>query len=70
VSDPLEPLVDAHAVAEHLGVPVSWVYESARNGGIPHYRLGKYVRFKISEVDAWLAECRRVGRTVRLRVRS
>jgi excisionase family DNA binding protein len=45
--------VDAHAIAELLGVPVTWVRESARSGAIPHRRFGRYVRFDQDEVLAW-----------------
>lgn len=45
-------LLDAREVAERLGVPVSWVRESARSGAIPCVRLGRYVRFDSRDVDA------------------
>lgn len=35
-------------VAEHLGVPRSWIYDRTRENGpevIPHLKLGKYIRF-------------------------
>ena len=47
-------LVDAQAVANRLGVPVSWVREQTRSGAIPHLRLGRYVRFDLEDVDEWL----------------
>jgi excisionase family DNA binding protein len=53
-------LLDAKEVAERLSVPVSWVREQTRLGAIPHIRLGRYVRFEWSEVEAWL-ERQRVG---------
>jgi excisionase family DNA binding protein len=59
--------VDAHAVAELLGVPASWVLESARAGTIPHRRFGRYVRFDQDEVLAWTEDCRQGGRTASLR---
>ena len=31
-------------------VPVSWVYEQSRQGNIPTYRLGRYIRFDLLEV--------------------
>jgi excisionase family DNA binding protein len=62
-----ERLVDAKAVAELLGVPVSWVREQTRAGAIPHVRLGRYVRFDEAAVRAWVAECSRPGRPVALR---
>lgn len=45
-------LVDAKEMAQILNVPVSWVYEQARNGGIRSRRFGKYVRFDVQEVLA------------------
>src|SRR5688572_11267330 len=33
------------------GKPVtSWVYEQSRQGNIPTHRIGKYIRFDLSEV--------------------
>lgn len=63
-------LLDAKAVAELLGVPESWVRESARSGAIPHVRLGRYVRFDLADVEAWLEECKQPGRSIRLRARD
>ena len=40
-------LLDASEVAERLGVPVSWVRESARAGAMPCVRFGRYVRFDL-----------------------
>ena len=62
-----ERLLDAIEVAERLGVPVSWVRESARSGAIPCVRLGRYVRFDMADVEAWLEACKRPGRPIRLR---
>ena len=60
-------LLDAAAVAERLAVPKSWVLESARSGAIPHVRLGRYVRFDLDDVDAWLASCKSGGRPAAFR---
>jgi excisionase family DNA binding protein len=60
-------LVDAAAVAERLGVPKSWVLESARSGAMPHVKLGRYVRFDEGDVDAWVASCKQPGRPIALR---
>jgi excisionase family DNA binding protein len=62
-----ERLVDAQAVADRLGVPVSWVRESARRDAIPTVHLGRYVRFDLDDVDRWIAECKRPGRPIALR---
>ena len=62
-----ERLVTAGEVAERLGVPESWVRESARSGAIPHVRLGRYIRFDLADVERWLEECERPGRPIMLR---
>ena len=60
-------LLDAKEIAERLGVPESWVRESARSGAIPHLLLGRYVRFDLADVERWLEECKRPGRPIALR---
>jgi len=45
-----------------LKVPVSWVYERTRRRGlerIPHFKVGKYLRFREPEVLNWLDRMRR-----------
>lgn len=45
-----------------LRVPKSWVYERTARRAIPHYRLGRHIRFRVSEVLDWLtAESEREG---------
>jgi len=62
-----ERLVTADEVAELLSVPVSWVREATRSGAMPCVRLGRYVRFELASVEAWLEDCRCPGRPVALR---
>ncbi len=50
-----EPYITVASLARVLGVPASWVYERTAKGEIPHYRVGRYVRFRLSEVERWLA---------------
>jgi excisionase family DNA binding protein len=50
-------LLTVQEVAELLRVPVSWVYERTRRRGterIPHVKMGKYVRFRPAEIEAYL----------------
>jgi len=42
-------------VAEHLGVKKGTVYRWVREMGLPAHRLGKFLRFRKSEVDEWVA---------------
>ena len=50
----MEPLVDVKKLKELYGNPCSWWYAAAEAGRIPSYRLGKYRRFRISEIEAWM----------------
>lgn len=43
-------LLAPEELAERLKVPVSWVYEQSRQGNIPTHRIGRYIRFNLSEV--------------------
>lgn len=45
-----EQLISAKELARHLQVPVSWCWRAARQGMLPHYRLGSYIRFSLPEV--------------------
>jgi excisionase family DNA binding protein len=41
-------------IAEHLGVSKDTIRNWIRKGVIPHRRIGKQFKFRISEVDAWV----------------
>ncbi len=47
-------LVDVKDLAERYGPPPSWWYAKAEAGEIPSFKLGKYRRFKIADVEDWL----------------
>ena len=51
-------LIDAKAASQMLGVPHTWLLAQARDGRIPHHRLGHYVRFNPEDLTNWLAENR------------
>lgn len=50
----VRPLADVAEAAAFLGVPESWLAARARNGEAPCRRLGKYVRFDLAELRAWI----------------
>jgi excisionase family DNA binding protein len=50
------PLIDARAASGLLGVPYTWLLTQAREGRIPHHRLGHYVRFNPEDLKDWLQE--------------
>lgn len=43
-------LLPPEELADKLKVPLSWVYEQSRQGSIPTHRIGRYIRFNLSEV--------------------
>lgn len=49
-----ERLIDAKELAEILGVRPQWVYARVDQGDLPGFRLGHYLRFRLSEVLKWL----------------
>lgn len=49
--DKFERWVSVEDVAEHLGFGKSWVYQQLPL--IPHVKIGKAYRFKLSLVDEW-----------------
>ena len=55
-------LLTVEDVAALLRVPPSWVYERTRRRGLerlPHLKLGKYLRFRLPEVEDYLENLRR-----------
>lgn len=57
----MEKFVRVKDIADYLGVSQQTVYFWTHSGIIPHYRLPKAVRFKLSEVDSWMARRKRRG---------
>ena len=50
VAPAVKELLEAEELAARLKVPVTWVYEQSRQGGIPTHRIGRYIRFDLAEV--------------------
>lgn len=50
-----EPLWSVQEAAEYLGVPVSTLYNwRCHHCGPPGYRVGRYLRFRPTEVRDWV----------------
>ena len=47
-------LLTADEAAELLNVPVGWVRAETRAGRMPHVQLGRYRRYRESDLRAWL----------------
>ena len=49
-----DKIYDVKELAEYLRVDTSWVYNQVSLRNIPHFKIGKYPRFKKSEIDKWI----------------
>ena len=58
-----DPLLSVAEAAKVLGVPKFWIYarvESREECDLPHFKLGRYIKFRESELLAYLETNRRV----------
>lgn len=58
----MNKLMNPHEMADYLGVKVSTIYQWTHIGFIPHMKLGRFVRFKESDVLKWLDSKNNRGR--------
>ncbi len=57
-----EELLTVGELAALLKVPPTWIYQRIRaraSDRLPHLKIGKYLRFELSAVQAWLERHRR-----------
>ena len=53
----IKELLTVDEIARKLNISVSWIYSNARKKGtnsIPHFKIGKYIRFQEDVVRQWL----------------
>ena len=57
-----ELMLDVTEASKVLGVPKSWVYARVESPecDLPHFKLGRYIKFRESEFLAYLETNRRV----------
>ena len=54
-----EPLNDLEWLSGYIGIPERTIYNWRQRGeGPPACRIGKHLRYRRSDVEAWLAERR------------
>ena len=47
-------LIGINEMAKRLDIPVSWLYSRTRTNEIPHFKIGKYVKFDLDQVMEWI----------------
>jgi len=61
----MEKLLNIKELSEILNIPVGTIYSWTYMQFIPHYKLGRSVRFKPSEIEVWLKKRYCKGRVTR-----
>ena len=51
-------LLTIERLSDYLNIKVKTLYVKVEAGEIPHYRIGRLIRFRLDEIDAWLESCR------------
>jgi excisionase family DNA binding protein len=52
-----DPLLSIEDLSTYLKIPVNTLYQWRKTGkGPAGFRAGKYVRYRSSDVDAWITE--------------
>ena len=61
--------LNIHDLSQFLGIKVSTLYAMVEEKRVPHYRIGRLIRFRRSEIDRWLEprreECVDINRAAR-----
>lgn len=60
-----EAWVSLDDIAEHLKVSTDTIHRWIRANKIPVHRVGRFWRFKVSEVDEWVRQGRVAGNTTK-----
>ena len=47
--------VTAEEVAAHLQLSLGYVRKLTQQGALPHIRIGRRIRYRVSAVDEWMA---------------
>ena len=56
-----DTLLTVKDVALRLAVPVSWVYLKVESRELPFLKIGRYVRFEASAIEAFIERQRKNG---------
>lgn len=49
-------LLTVEELARFLHVPKSWIYDRTYRDEIPHFKIGKLLRFDLEKIEEWLKE--------------
>ena len=49
-----KPFLTLNQVSDYLGISRNTLYQLTSKSQIPHYKVGKKLMFKVSEIDDWV----------------
>ena len=52
----METYITIEQLAEHLRLAQNTIRRWVRNGNIPHHRINRVIRFRLSQVERWIDE--------------
>jgi excisionase family DNA binding protein len=55
----LKEFLTINQLSEYLSIKRSTLYSLVETGELPHYRIGRLIRFKKQDIDAWMENHRR-----------
>lgn len=58
VKEEQKHLLTISEVAAYLNIKQKSIYAKVSAGEIPHYRIGRLIRFRIDEINVWLEDCK------------
>jgi len=66
--------MDIKSLSDYLGMKASTLYSLVEQKKIPHYKVGRLVRFKKSDIDLWMEENKKavvdVSRAAKLLIKT
>ena len=57
----VKEFLDIKGLSDYLGIKKTTLYGIVENGDLPHYRIGRLIRFRRDEVDTWMEKYRSEG---------
>ena len=54
----MEELLSPKELSRLLRVSKPWPYIMVKRGALPYYKMGKVIRFRWSDIEAYLEQCK------------
>ncbi len=64
----MKEILNIDELSEYLGIKKSSLYSKVERNEIPHYKIGRLVRFKKSDIDLWMEKLK--SESIPLRVKE